>query len=444
MGLADRIFRSGGEITLTSPTILEWLGVGSGKTAAKEKVSTETALGLTAAYRAVAMLSGLMGLAPLNCYTKKTNALQVPRLFEKPNDIYTAFEFWELMTAHLLLTGDAVALLDRKNGPGTPVTGLLPLDPNRVQVTGVYDKRTGALRDRAYEISLHGRTEERHPATASTSGVDKGIEVPSDEIFHVMDLSIDGLAGRSKIRACREALSTAIATDKFAGKLFGNGSLMSGVLTTEKRLTPESADALRARWNERMSGLDNAHDIAILDNNAKFQSLSIPPEDAQFLQARQYGVTEVARIFGVAPYFLFADNANNVFGDGVEGVALGLERYTLNALAGRFEGRIDDMLLPRTKRSKFYFGDLSVPDARTRASAGVMWRTAGVKSINELRVEEGLEAIDDPNMDDPTYQMPKPGTGGAKPGDNQDQPDQPAPTEQEPTVEPQDDSSGDS
>ena len=56
------------------------------------------------------------------------------------------------------------------------------------------------------------------------------------------------------------------------------------------------ADMLKAGWRAKVSGLRNAHEVAILDSGAKFQSISIPPEDAQLLETRGFSTTEIARL----------------------------------------------------------------------------------------------------------------------------------------------------
>lgn len=390
-------------------------------TAAGQKVDEDTVLSLAAAYRAVSFLSGLFASAPVVVRNKSSNAPVRNRLLESPSPVHTPYELWELMATWVLLRGNAYALKTYKAGPGSAVEALSPIAPTQVTVKAVVNKQ-GAIVDRVYTV---------HTAAGHT------LDVPSEDMLHVMDMSKDGIVGLSRIALQREAFSTALATDKFAGKLFGSGSLMSGILTTDKRLDQATADRIRDRWRQRMQGVDNAHDIAILDAGAKFESLTIPPEDAQFLQARRYGVAEVARIFGV-PRWALMDEGGSTFGSDLEGVGAGLERYTLAPFAARFDSRITADLLPRSQTAEHDFSHLSVPNPRTRASAAIMWRNSNVKSINDIRIEEGLGRIDDPRYDDPLYAPPKDSTPGVEQGENTDQPMKPAPTEQDPTVDIQD------
>src|SRR5207237_209846 len=69
-------------------------------------------------------------------------------------------------------------------------------------------------------------------------------------------------------------------------------------------LKPEAKNYLRSSWQEIHMGADNAHKIAILEEGMKFNKISIPPEEAQFLEGRKVQVEEVARWFRIPPHKL--------------------------------------------------------------------------------------------------------------------------------------------
>ena len=48
-------------------------------------------------------------------------------------------------------------------------------------------------------------------------------------------------------------------------------------------------------------GLGNKHKLMILEDGAKFNRISAPPEEAQTIEARKFQVIEVARFFNVPP-----------------------------------------------------------------------------------------------------------------------------------------------
>lgn len=433
MGFFDRLINARAEqrataiadpgVPLTSTVLLDALNIGKAGTAGQQ-VNEESALGLTAYWRAVTLKAGLLATSPVVVKRLADRQVVDSKLLRSPHPLYTRFEWYELMSTLLELHGDAIGVYERNGGVGS-IKAIMPLNPKNVIVNGVYDKR-GALVDRVYEVYSSA-------AARAAKDAAKRVILPSEEVFHVMGPTKDGLRGMSQIKVHAEAMGTAIATDKYAGKLFGSGSLMSGILTTDKRLTPDQAEAIRQRWRQKMTGLSSAHDVAILDNGAKFESLSIPPEDAQFIQARKYGVAEIARITGVPTKLLMeteGGGTSNPEHDGLEFV-----RFTMATLGGRFSARFTADLLPSSQEAEFDFGRLAEPDVRTRSSAALMWRNAKVKSVNEIRADEGLPRIEEDWADDPSWEPESAAAvgDGADPGDNQDQPDAPAPDDQVPT-----------
>ena len=121
---------------------------------------------------------------------------------------------------------------------------------------------------------------------------------------------------------------------------------MAGILTTDKRLTQESALALKTTWRERVQGLGNAHDVAVLDSGTKFEPLMIPPQEAQFIQARMFGVEEVARMFGIPISFLSATSTGATSSTVTESEIIYFVQFTLDNLCRRIDAAYERLLLP--------------------------------------------------------------------------------------------------
>ncbi len=104
-----------------------------------------------------------------------------------------------------------------------------------------------------------------------------------DEIWHVRTLTLDGLVGLNPIAYAREAISLAAATEEHGARLFGNGAVTSGVLRTEQKLTPDAYERLKKDFEERHTGLGNAHRPMILEMGLDWKSMALNAEDSQFL-----------------------------------------------------------------------------------------------------------------------------------------------------------------
>lgn len=349
-------------------------------------VSEETVIGLTAVYRSIALIGGTIARSPFNAHRRSDDVLVASRLMQKPNPVHTTFELIELIIAHLLLHGNAYLLKEQSQ---RGVEAVFPLDPSKVTPKWVIDKRTGMRKDKVFEV--------RDDSTGEAIGLDKR------DLLHIPGLSFDGLEGMAPLRYHREALGTAMAAERFASKFWSNGSLMSGILHTDRRLSEDTATALKDRWKKKVAGIDNAQDIAILDSGAKFQSLTIPPEDAQFLESRSFSVREIARIFGVPPHLLMETEAASNWGTGIEQQNQGLVLFTLDPWTGRVEGRWSDELLPGTQYSRFDLSRLKEGDTNARWNSHAVARQNKIVSINDVRNAEGLPPIDDPRADDPFF-----------------------------------------
>src|SRR5690606_20130052 len=112
---------------------------GSFGTAAGISVSHETALKQSVVWACVRLLSETIAALPLKVYRRRADggreeALNHPLydlLDKQPNRYQTAIEFRQMMTAHTLLRGNALARLVA--GPRGFVDEMVPLHPDYVQ-----------------------------------------------------------------------------------------------------------------------------------------------------------------------------------------------------------------------------------------------------------------------------------------------------------------------
>ncbi len=352
-------------VPITRSDILEYIGADT-STASGVSVSETSALGLSAVWRAVNLIAGTCASLPLHAYRdgdegrERLQSGAAADLLGSPHPDMSSFELWETVYAHVLLWGNAY-LRVLKAGLGYPAE-LWPIHPSRVKVG-----RTSDIGTKVY-------------------AVDGGKEVHTDAtILHIPGFGYNGLVGLSPIQAARQGLGLAMAAESYGAKLFGSGSLATGVLQTEASLTAEQADALHKRWKEKRSGLSSAHETIILDSGAKFHQLTIPPESAQFLQSRSFQVSEIARLFGVPPHMLMDTDKSTSWGTGIEQQSIGYVVYTLRPWLTRVEQRLTRVLRPQRVYARYSVEGLLRGDSAQRADFyNRMWNL-GVFSTNEIR-----------------------------------------------------------
>lgn len=363
-------------VPLTSTTLLDWLA--GPKSHSGVHVNEQRSLGMPAVWRAVNLISGVSASLPLHAYRRgDTNREPVTRgpaatLLDDPHPDMTPFEVWETGYGHLCLWGNAYFRILR-NGLGQ-VRELWPIEPACVK----------AGRDSESGLKVYGVTLE-----------DGYMEPHTDQtILHVPGFGYDGICGVSPIRAAREGIGLAMAAEQYGAALFGNGSLASGILQTEQRLEQGQADALKARWEAKAKGIANAHTAVVLDSGAKFQQLTIPPEDAQFIESRRFQINEIGRMFGVPAFLMGETEKSTSWGTGLEQQATGWVKFDLRRYLIRFEQRITRLIRPDNVFARYSVEGLLRGDSQAR---GEFYRTLwelGVFSTNDIRSLEDMSPVD--------------------------------------------------
>lgn len=359
---------------LTGTTILDWLGVAPSTSGVT--VTEKSALGMPAVWRAVNLIAGTAASLPLHAYRESddvrlpvSGGSQAGRLLDEPHPDLTKFELWELVYSHLLLWGNAYLLVLKNQG--RQITELWPIHPSRVKV--------GRDGEGVKWYEVDGET---------------GRAYSDQQILHIPGFGYDGVCGVSPIRLAAQGIGLALAAEQFGAKLFGSGSLMSGILQTEQRLNAEQADNIKTRWKAKMAGLAGAHDVAVLDSGIKFQQLSIPPGDAQFIESRRFQIAEIARIFGIPPHMLADTEKSTSWGTGIEQQSIGFVVYTLRPWLTRVEQRMSRLLQPQSVYARYSVEGLLRGDSAQRAAFYQQMWNIGVFSTNDIRKLEDFAPVD--------------------------------------------------
>lgn len=287
-------------------------------------VSPRLAENLAAVQACVGAISSTMGSLPAYVYRIASEGREelrnhpVARLLRRPNARQTWPDWMEWVMSQALLHGNALAVIEY-DGSGQ-VTALVPVPWGRVQVSLLPSGRL------AYDVTQQvwpGEKEARRNRYLS------------DEVFHLRDRSDDGVLGRSRISRSPEVLGTASALQEWSASIWRNATTPSGILTSEQKIQKEAKNELRRDWDRLHSGPRNARTVAVLDQNLKFQALSISPEDAEVLASRRFTVEELCRLFQVPPPIV-QDYTHNTFTNSQQ-AALWFAQFSLTPWARKIE-----------------------------------------------------------------------------------------------------------
>jgi HK97 family phage portal protein len=360
-------------VPLTSEHLLDFMGVE--KTHSGKNVTEVTALGMAAVWRAVQVSCNVPAALPFHAYREVEDsrvkaAGHAAALLDDPHPDMTPFELWQTVYVHRRLWGNAY-VRKLRNGLGQ-VSELWPVHPGRVRV---------------------GRESE---AGRKVYAIDGGREVLGDnELLHLPGLGYDGICGVSPVRAARQSIGLGMAAEEYGARLFGSGSLATGILQTEQRLTQTQADNLAKRWKEKRAGLESAHGTIVLDKGAQFHQLTIPPEDAQFLESRRFQVVEVCRWFGIPPFLMFETEKSTSWGTGLEQQALGWVKFDLQPELTAVEQRITKHVLrPTPVYARYSLEGLLRGDSAARAAFYTALWNLGAFSTNEIRAYEDMAPVE--------------------------------------------------
>jgi HK97 family phage portal protein len=350
-----------------------------------ESVTATNAMQISAVFACVRLIASTMATVPLLLYrrledgsSRKERAPEHPLyrvLHDAPNPEMSACEFFEFMTMHLELRGNAYAEIVR-NQRGD-VQQLWPLRPDRMEPRRVEQ----AL------VYLYRRPD-------GTSHL-----FDADEILHLRALPTDGIMGLSVIDQCQESLGLSKASDKYAAKFFSNSAMPSALLSVPegKALSAEAKARLAADWRAAYGNLDNAQRVAILEHGLSYQQISVTPEQAQFLESRKYNVRDIARLFGV-PAHLIGDLEQATFSN-IEHQSLEFVMHTIRPRCVRIEQAIKRQCLKDDDQQSFFaeflIDALVRGDLKTRYEAYQIARMNGWMNADEIRAKENMNPIED-------------------------------------------------
>jgi HK97 family phage portal protein len=340
-------------------------------TAAGEPVTVETALRLSTVWGCVRLLADSVSTLPLHVYrSDDRDPLPTPRLLHRPSADFPELADWLwAVMASVLLRGNAWGVITDRAG-----AGMLP-----AQVDLVHPDRVAVITngDGTQTIRIGGEPYDRA------------------DLFHVKAYPFPGsMLGLSPIAYAREAIGLGLAAEKYGAKFFGDSAIPSGLLTTDQRITPENARTLKERWRDAHGG---RRDIAVLGDGAKFQAITISPDEAQFIQTQQFNVATICRIFGVAPEQMGGQTAGHEAYTSPEMRGTDFLTFTLRPWLYRVE-RAVSTLLPRTQAAKFNAGGFVRATLKDRYEAHESGIRAGWllrSEVRELEDRPPIAGIDD-------------------------------------------------
>lgn len=381
--------------------ILNWLGVPieltngtfwaewTGKSNSGQLVSAERSVQLSAVWACAKLIAETVSTLPFKMYEDPPDGNKHPAvnhpfydlLCRQPCPDMTTIRFIQMIIVSILFRGNA--FIEMRHINGRPVA-LLPLLPQNMNVS------TGD----------NGRLKYRY--TDPHSGVER--EIARENIIHIRGFGLDGIVGLNPMKAGKEVLGSALATNEAAAKFFENGLQSSGFIAAKTQMNTEQRELLRKNL-DNFVGSKNAGKVMVLEGDLDYKNITVNPETAQLIESREFSVEEICRWFGVPPVMIGHTSKTSSWASSTETLYTFFITTCLNPLLINIEQELKRCLLKNDDRYffKFHVEGLLRADSTGRAAYYKQALQDGWMSRNEVREKEDLPPI--PGGDKYTVQL---------------------------------------
>lgn len=359
------------------------------ESASGEMVSSSSAWRLAAVYRSIAVISETIATLPFSLFETRENgnkflAINHPtyKIYtSEPNRFQTWFDFKLHLVAQALTNGNGYAYIRRdRNGA---VLGFEPLSGGECVP---YYVKTGKEHYLYYYVF--------------------GDIVEARDIIHIKCLGFDGVIGKSPIELARDTIGAGIAQQKFTAAMYKNGLNLKGTLETPAKLSVTALERLKDNLNQ-FKGASNSAGTLILEEGLNYKAMSLNPVDAQFIESKQYTLEDIARLYGVPQHKIGKlDRSTN---NNIEAQDLEFYKNTISPWEERIEQEFNRKVLLSSQKGIYKHEFDNSKLLRTDTKARMEWIqgmfSKGAITPNEIRILEGLNAIDNPKMDETYMQL---------------------------------------
>jgi HK97 family phage portal protein len=288
-------------------------------------------------------------------------------LFWGVNPVMSRYDFWEATVTYLELTGNCFWALERTNGRGMPAE-IWPLRPDRMRVV---PDRTSFVKGYVFSVG------------------ERSVGYDRDEMLHLKYFNPQNdWWGISPLSAARQGLLSDFYAVKYNKKFFKQGATPSGVFIAEQAMDESGFKRLQKELELAYSGVERAHRPMLLESGLKWQSISLPQKDMEFINQRKMNREEILSVFKVPPaevgIFEYANYANASVQDKIFWTKCIIPRLR------KIEEYINTFLVPRFGQDIIASFDLSKIEAmqeneNLKSTIAQRLVGSGIWTVNETR-----------------------------------------------------------
>lgn len=367
MGFKDRLVsRLGYELNVTEPFVpnTQDRAMTAPSRDAGIVVTESSALSLVPVSRAISVLQTALMQIPVEV-ERNEQYIEGPLWLETPdveNNVSQA-EWLGTTLFHMAVTGNAFWLV-QKGARG--IVNIKNIHPQLVSIT------------------VDGYGQPRYWIN--------GTEYSRDTVVHIKlwdNLDPYKPYGEGPIQRHRSVLRSALDLHAYSDNWFRTAAVPTGTLTTSEFLSEDVAKSNKKAFIESQQ----ERSVAVLSSGLKYDSISLNPEEAQFLENQKFLNRQIAVMFGVPVAYLgmSVEGQGMTYVNGNEDRAKlyedGLQQYIV-----RIQQAITD-LLPRGQYAEFNLTEFLRPNTKLRYESYAIGLDKQFITVEEVRAMESLPPL---------------------------------------------------
>ena len=333
----------------------------------------DEALALPALYSAVRLLADSLASLPIKIYTRNPSGdrrairYNGPSMFDQPSVDGTTYDWLFTMMTSLLLQGNAWGYVTGRDGYGFP-TGIEWMPPEDVNVVDDEMQPWNPLRSRIY---VYGRLMDR------------------SELFHIKAFALPGRTEAiSPLRAFAMTVLAGIEAQRYGTDWYKSGGFPPGHFKNNNiEIDADQAEQIRAMLVSTM----RRREPLVYGADWDYTPITVPPSEAQFVEAMRMNATHIASVYGVPPDRVGGTRGDsltyNTVEQGVLQVIEALRPWMVRAEHAFFP------LLPQNRYVRFDSDALLKTDLEARTRIYNIQRNIGLRTLDEIRDLEDLEPL---------------------------------------------------
>lgn len=296
---------------------------------------------------------------------KEVDTSKHPEWLLRPNPHMTWYDFIESILLYLELSGNCyLEVVGGTVGDGK-IEGIFPLRPDRMKIKPDPVKKVAG-----YDYNVNAKV----------------IPYKPEDILHLKYTDPrDEYYGVAPVFSARSDITLDFWATAWNKKFFRDGAEPGGVLETDQSLTDQAWNRLRNLWAKRHKGVDNAHNVAVLEEGLKYKVIGSSHSDMQFAELKKMSRDTVLAVMRVPPVMVGIS----------EGVSYASSRdqkkvfWQDNVIPKlmRIEMAINAFLIPEGLEFKFVTRsiDSMIEDDQVKSSIANSLVSHGILTINEIR-----------------------------------------------------------